>query len=278
MHTIKCNRPCSVASSRAKNLPTHFKLGALPILHSAETALHSAREHGSAPHTRRCGVVRCASEAPAGPHTTVPHHTEVAVLGGRLVVRPITAGEIQAAGVVLTRAFAGSSEAVSLKEVLQDLETQGGAGGAAAATGCFLVARLYPSTSSSGASGSSNVQLPPGQDSRLVATASVSLSAQDMLVRRLPPPNPPPAAAAYISNMAVDPKFRRQGIARALLAACEEVARGAGLREASLHVREADSAARALYDSSGYTVVVKDSWVDTMRHNIRPRLLMKRTL
>lgn len=91
-----------------------------------------------------------------------------------------------------------------------DLETQGGAGGAAAATGCFLVARLYPSTSSSGASGSSNVQLPPGQDSRLVATASVSLSAQDMLVRRLPPPNPPPAAAAYISNMAVDPKFRRQ--------------------------------------------------------------------
>ena len=46
-----------------------------------------------------------------------------------------------------------------------------------------------------------------------------------------------------------------QGIARALLAACEEVARGAGLREASLHVREADSAARALYDRCGL-----DAW------------------
>ncbi|KAG2441755.1 hypothetical protein HXX76_003368 [Chlamydomonas incerta] len=200
---------------------------------------------------------------------------EVAVPGGRLVVRPIAAGELQAAGVVLTRAFAGSSEAVSLKEVLADLEGQGGA---AAATGFFLVARLYPSGSDASSSGGAGLQLPPGQDSRLVATAAVSLSAQDMPVRRLPPPNPPPAAAAYISNMAVDPKFRRQGIARALLAACEEAARGAGLREASLHVREADTAARALYDSAGYAVVAKDSWVDTMRHNIRPRLLMKRTL
>ncbi len=89
-----------------------------------------------------------------------------------------------------------------------DLEGQGGAGGAATPTGYFLVARLYPSTDAL-ASGSSPA-LPPGQDSRLVATASVSLSGQDMPVRRLPPANPPPAAAAYISNMAVDPKFRRQ--------------------------------------------------------------------
>ncbi|KXZ52562.1 hypothetical protein GPECTOR_9g606 [Gonium pectorale] len=141
----------------------------------------------------------------------------------------------------------------------------------AAPEGFFLVARLHPTDPGV-------ASLPPGQDSRLVGTASLALSADAQPIRRLPPVNLPPRGAAYISNMAVDPKFRRQGVARALLAACEDAARGAGRREVWLHVREADAPARALYGSAGYVEAGKDSWLDTLKHSIRPRVLMRRTL
>ncbi|GLC46478.1 hypothetical protein PLESTM_001879800 [Pleodorina starrii] len=212
---------------------------------------------------------------------------------GRLLIRSIERAEVQAASVVLTRAFASSAEAVPLNEVLKDIESmlpadssdgsdpslhpvavgggQGGAAGAAAA-GYFFVARLFPDDPQ-------QAPLPPGQDSRLVGTASLSLSAESQPVRRLPPVNLPPAGAAYVSNMAVDPRVRRRGVARVLLAACEDAARAAGRREVWLHVREADGAARALYDGAGYGTVTKDSWLDSMRHGgMRPRLLMRREL
>ncbi len=86
------------------------------------TVLRSRYYEPAAGQTQRHGV-RCAASSADAAHAeaaadALPRLAEVSVPGGRLVVRPITPGEIQAAGVVLTRAFAGSSEAVSLKEVL----------------------------------------------------------------------------------------------------------------------------------------------------------------
>ena len=55
-----------------------------------------------------------------------------------------------------------------------------------------------------------------------------------------------------IANVAVDPVYRRRGIARALTAAALEHARGRGMAEVWLHVREENAAARNLYHSLGF--------------------------
>jgi ribosomal protein S18 acetylase RimI-like enzyme len=60
--------------------------------------------------------------------------------------------------------------------------------------------------------------------------------------------------------MAVDPKFRRQGVARRMLAACDAAlsspaAPGPGRSEIWLHVRDGDEAARGLYAGFGYEEV-----------------------
>ena len=62
----------------------------------------------------------------------------------------------------------------------------------------------------------------------------------------------PPLGACYLSNMAVDPDFQRQGHARALLAAAVEEAQSQGFSVMSLHVDRDDPAATALYRSSGF--------------------------
>lgn len=149
-----------------------------------------------------------------------------------------------------------------------DIESLQAAPDSASPQGLFLIARFYPSDPS--------VPLPPGQDSRLIGTATLSLAPTALSIQRLPDANRPSKTAAYVSNMAVDSKFRRQGVARALLAACEGAAVAAGRREVWLHVREADAPARALYVGAGYQQVAKDSWMDTMMHKMRPRLLMRR--
>lgn len=184
---------------------------------------------------------------------------------GSLQIRPILAGEVRAASVVLTRAFAGSSEAASLEEVLQDID------GMLAKNdqGVFLVASLRPEDAS---------LLPPGQDARVVGTACIALSSSAQCVQRLPPIHPPPQDSGYVCNMAVDPRFRRMGIAQAMLAACEAHAKAAGKPLVSLHVREADPVARALYAKSAFLEVSKDSWMDTVMHKLKARILMQKAL
>ncbi|OKH18838.1 hypothetical protein NIES593_21605 [Hydrococcus rivularis NIES-593] len=56
----------------------------------------------------------------------------------------------------------------------------------------------------------------------------------------------------YISNLAVSPTHRRQGIARKLLLACEQIAREWGCQAVSLHVLENNYPAKRLYFSCGY--------------------------
>ena len=59
----------------------------------------------------------------------------------------------------------------------------------------------------------------------------------------------------YISNVAVRPDCRRQGVAEALLTALEARARALLLRFVTLEVRESNAPALALYEKCGYRIV-----------------------
>jgi ribosomal-protein-alanine N-acetyltransferase len=56
----------------------------------------------------------------------------------------------------------------------------------------------------------------------------------------------------HINNLAVDPRWRRRGIAMALLRAGLDRARGRGARHAFLEVRASNVAAQALYRRAGF--------------------------
>ncbi len=60
-----------------------------------------------------------------------------------------------------------------------------------------------------------------------------------------------------ITNVATHPKHRRQGYAREALLTLINEARRRGLCRVSLEVRESNSAARALYESLGFTLCGK---------------------
>jgi len=59
----------------------------------------------------------------------------------------------------------------------------------------------------------------------------------------------------YITNIAVAPGFRRQGIGLRLLQALTERGRRGGLEELTLEVRESNTAAQALYAKLGFAIV-----------------------
>ncbi len=72
----------------------------------------------------------------------------------------------------------------------------------------------------------------------------------------------------YITNIAVDPACRRQGIGRALLSHLDETADRLGLSFISLEVRESNSAAIGLYNSLGYkNEGVRKSFYENPREN-----------
>ncbi len=56
----------------------------------------------------------------------------------------------------------------------------------------------------------------------------------------------------YITNVAVSPAVRRQGVARALLCALDDYARAQALERVTLEVRLSNGAAIALYEGAGY--------------------------
>jgi GNAT superfamily N-acetyltransferase len=130
--------------------------------------------------------------------------------------------------------------------------------------GVLLVARLRPASPSGAA------WVRPGQESRLVATASLSF---DPCCRDTFATLQPPAAEAYLCNVAVDVSFRRQGHAARMLAACEALCAALGFARLYLHVRLGDGPARALYDAAGFAEVDADSWLVKVR-GIVPRALM----
>jgi len=126
--------------------------------------------------------------------------------------------------------------------------------------GIFLVGRLHPFTETATAAPTATAVswLPEGKTSRLIATASISFhpDSRETFQSLQPPDND-----AYLCNIAVDPKFRRQGIARQMLAACEALAAEQGYKRFYLHVRLGDVSARSLYETSGYVVVEEESFL-----------------
>jgi len=63
---------------------------------------------------------------------------------------------------------------------------------------------------------------------------------------------PAPADAFYVDALASDPRFRRRGVALALLAAAEAQARDAGLSRVALITELHNEAARSLYRRAGF--------------------------
>jgi ribosomal-protein-alanine N-acetyltransferase len=64
-----------------------------------------------------------------------------------------------------------------------------------------------------------------------------------------------PADEGHINNMAVDPRWRRRGVARALMDRALEYAAGRRARTAHLEVRTSNVGAQALYRDFGFEVV-----------------------
>jgi ribosomal protein S18 acetylase RimI-like enzyme len=62
----------------------------------------------------------------------------------------------------------------------------------------------------------------------------------------------PPSHAYYVDALAVDPAWRRRGVARRLLAEAEHEAARAGLRGVALDTGLANTPARALYSAYGF--------------------------
>ena len=63
------------------------------------------------------------------------------------------------------------------------------------------------------------------------------------------------ASEAYVERLVISPSFRRQGMARRLLSAAEDLARDAGKRTVGLHVSGNNLAALRLYEAEGYVEV-----------------------
>jgi ribosomal protein S18 acetylase RimI-like enzyme len=67
-------------------------------------------------------------------------------------------------------------------------------------------------------------------------------------------PNPPPRSL-YVDALATDPGFERRGVASALLAEAEQLARARNLTAVALDTTLTNTGARALYARAGYSEV-----------------------
>lgn len=108
------------------------------------------------------------------------------------------------------------------------------------------------------------------QDSELmvVGTVEIALRSPSIWSTNLQCP--------YISNLAVAQDFRRLGIARQLLAKCEETALDWGYPETRLHVLDSNNAAKQLYSANGYHIAqIEVNW-GNLWFNYSPRLLLKK--
>jgi ribosomal protein S18 acetylase RimI-like enzyme len=79
---------------------------------------------------------------------------------------------------------------------------------------------------------------------------------------------------AYVSNLAVLPDYRRQGLGEQLLLACEQQVTVWGLHELYLHVLENNQSARQLYSKLGYRLHTADMFYLGMLLGQPRRLLL----
>ena len=87
------------------------------------------------------------------------------------------------------------------------------------------------------------------------------------------------SSEAYIERLVVSPDFRRQGMARRLLAAAEDLARENGKRTVGLHVSGNNLPALRLYEDEGYEEISRQhSFLTGYFLNIRDWLYLKKEL
>jgi ribosomal protein S18 acetylase RimI-like enzyme len=87
------------------------------------------------------------------------------------------------------------------------------------------------------------------------------------------------SSEAYIERLVVSPDFRRQGMARRLLAAAEVLARENGKRTVGLHVSGNNLPALRLYEDEGYEEVSRQhSFLTGYFLNIKDWLYLKKEL
>jgi ribosomal protein S18 acetylase RimI-like enzyme len=87
------------------------------------------------------------------------------------------------------------------------------------------------------------------------------------------------ASEAYVERLVTSPSFRRQGMARRLLSAAEDLARNAGKESVGLHVTGDNLAALRLYEAEGYVEVSRQrSLIAASFMNIHEWLYLKKEL
>ena len=85
------------------------------------------------------------------------------------------------------------------------------------------------------------------EDGRVIGSVTLELEG------RVDPDEPPPRPdEAHVRMLAVHPAHRRRGVARALMAACEEEARRRGRRLLTLHTTQRMRAAQRMYEALGF--------------------------
>ncbi len=98
----------------------------------------------------------------------------------------------------------------------------------------------------------------------------------ELAPRRSPPWGRKPTHQLYVSNLAVREAYRRIGVARQLLRACEQTANDWGMAELCLHVMEDNWPARQLYDQMGYQLEQAEITLLTLLGQPRRLRLRKR--
>jgi GNAT superfamily N-acetyltransferase len=87
------------------------------------------------------------------------------------------------------------------------------------------------------------------------------------------------SSEAYVERLVVSPAFRRQGMARRLLAAAEDFARDAGKATVGLHVSGNNLSALRLYEAEGYVETSKQrSFFTAYFLGTRDWLYLRKTL
>src|SRR5918995_773646 len=87
------------------------------------------------------------------------------------------------------------------------------------------------------------------------------------------------SSEAYIERLVIAPSFRRQGMARRLLSAAEDLARDAGKKSVGLHVTGNNLGALRLYEAEGYVEVSRQrSLIAAWFLDIREWLYLKKEL
>src|SRR3712207_2204686 len=88
-----------------------------------------------------------------------------------------------------------------------------------------------------------------------------------------------PSSEAYVERLVVSPAFRRQGMARRLLSAAEDLARDSGKVTLGLHVSANNLPALRLYENEGYEEVSRQrSYLTGHFLGIREWLYLKKGL